>query len=341
MTNNNLAIFNFSGASEVDVREDLLAPLLHLLGYERDGKHNLRREMPLRYLNDFIGRKKKKDSPLLGFAEYVLEANGQIRWTLEAKPPLPITQDDLDQAFSYARHPNVNGHYFVLCNGLDFYVYQTAAAPSGVPVLEIPVRQIGERFQEIAGLLSPISILRDFPLIQSDSSPPLAPGLRSVAKVVNGYWRIDESKPEVAVLDGMEISVQSGVIQRYDDASIGIVLQTRAPYVQIQELNEQLGYAEVEMRTADSTLSVDPFRPTVFEMERKYVFPAGSRLYDLTHHKYVNLDHEMRATASAMAKGSLDESVFAGSLISLIEFSSDEAQVFSVASRGVFSIQLA
>ena len=95
----------FSDAGEVDVREDLLAPLLRRLGYERNGQHNLRREMPLRYPNNFLGRKKKKDSPLLGFADYVLEANGQVRWTLEAKPPLPITQDDLEQAFSYARHP--------------------------------------------------------------------------------------------------------------------------------------------------------------------------------------------------------------------------------------------
>ena len=340
MQNNYFSMLNFSDAGEVDVREDLLTPLLHRLGYERNGQHNLRREMPLRYPSNFFGRKKKKDLPLLGFADYVLEANGQVRWTLEAKPPLPITQDDLEQAFSYARHPEVNGQYFVLCNGVDFCVYQTAGAPNSAPILKIPVLQIEDHFQQIAGLLSPASVLRDFPIVQADPSPPLAQGLRSVAKVLNGFWRIDKSEPEIAPLNGMTITVESGVIQRYADSSIGIVMQTRAPFAQMQELNELLGYDEVEMRTADFTLSTDLENPTFFEMEREFVFPVGTRLYDVVQYKHVNLEHEMRATARATAKGALHESTLSGSIISIIGFDPDKAPTFAVVCRGVFSIQL-
>ena len=207
-------------------------------------------------------------------------------------------------------------------------------------MLKIPVRQIEEHFQQIAGLLSPACVLRDFPIIQIDPSPPLAQGLRSVAKVVNGFWRIDTSEPELAPLNGMTITVECGVIQRYADSSIGIVMQTRAPFAQVQELNELLGYDEVEMRTAEFTLSTDPKNPTLFEMEREFVFPAGTRLYDVVQHKHVNLEHEMRAIARAMAKGALNGSTLSGSIISIISFGPDEAPTFAVASRGVFSIQL-
>ena len=77
------------------------------------------REQSLRYPRKFLGRKDlSKDPELRGKADYILEAKRKVRWVLEAKAPDgQITQDDIEQAWSYANHPEVRAVYFVLCNG--------------------------------------------------------------------------------------------------------------------------------------------------------------------------------------------------------------------------------
>ena len=49
---------------EVDVREEIVAPLLLLLGYQRGTENDIRREEHLSYDRQFLGRKKKSDPPL-------------------------------------------------------------------------------------------------------------------------------------------------------------------------------------------------------------------------------------------------------------------------------------
>ena len=102
---------NFERMVEQDVREDIITPLLHKLGYAQGTENDIRRShyLKLRYARNYFGRKKPStDQPLSGYADYILDVGGQIRWVIEAKPPTaPIGEADIDQAFHYARHPEI------------------------------------------------------------------------------------------------------------------------------------------------------------------------------------------------------------------------------------------
>lgn len=51
---------NFDTMNETDVREIIVRPLLHRLGYEHGTVANIRTEVPLRYDRAFLGRKQPK-----------------------------------------------------------------------------------------------------------------------------------------------------------------------------------------------------------------------------------------------------------------------------------------
>ncbi len=91
---------NFDKMLEQDVREDIITPLLHRLGYEKESENDIKREqfLILRYNKESLGRQKPKtDPPLSGYADYILEVKNRIRWVIEAKSPAnPITEYDAD-----------------------------------------------------------------------------------------------------------------------------------------------------------------------------------------------------------------------------------------------------
>ena len=117
----------FVRMGEADVREEVLAPLVRLLGYRTGTKFDIIRKQSLRYPKVFLGRKNPtKDAELRGKADYLLEVAGRARWVLEAKAPgIEIDIDSIEQAWTYANHADVRVVYFALCNGLELQVFAT------------------------------------------------------------------------------------------------------------------------------------------------------------------------------------------------------------------------
>jgi len=182
---------SFQNLNEADVREEILAPLIRRLGYRSGTEHNVIREQSLRYPRAFIGRKDSKKDPILrGVADYILEAGileagSAVRWVIEAKAPdVEIDIDTIEQAFTYANHPEVRAVYFALSNGKKLIVFQTNRGPESDPILSITYDQLYSQYQSISSLLSPISILRDHQEIEADLGNPIGDGLRSVRKEV-------------------------------------------------------------------------------------------------------------------------------------------------------------
>ena len=100
---------NFDGMNEADIRAEVIDPLLRHLGYQSGTEFNIVRERALRYPRRSLGRKKSSDPEIKGRPDYILEKiRGLDRWIVEAKPPgSDISQDDIEQAFSYAFLPEV------------------------------------------------------------------------------------------------------------------------------------------------------------------------------------------------------------------------------------------
>ena len=129
----------FSTMNETDVRAEVLEPLLRRLGYSMAGGAVIKREQALSYPLLYLGRKKPgKDLKLRGIADYTLEVAGHARWTLEAKPPSVLLDEEvIQQAWSYAIHPEVQSSYFAICNGRVLKVYSTSSAWGAAALLDV------------------------------------------------------------------------------------------------------------------------------------------------------------------------------------------------------------
>lgn len=179
-------VLNFEEMNEADVREEIIRPFLHRLGYRRGTQNNIRTEQTLRYPRQFLGRKNPKSDPLLrGRADYICEVIPYARWVVEAKSPeADLSVNDVQQAHSYATHPEVGAFYSLLTNGRLFRLYATTN-PS-VPLLEWNFNETDMRWIEISNILGPAAIKRLSHLIVPVPGKPLAIGLRPIIEIVGG-----------------------------------------------------------------------------------------------------------------------------------------------------------
>lgn len=277
--------------SEAAVREEIIAPILKELGYRSNSENDIRYELTLQYPHDFLGRKKPAtDPPIRGRADYVCYAAGRVAWTLEAKPSGPdITVDDIEQAFTYARHPEVRAVYFCLCNGREWRIYATEGSADALPLLTIDPRDPKTAARDLGSLLGPTALQRRFAEVAAGALPPIGPGLSSFAQITGGFTAYNRSEPDLPPMRGLTLSITGGAIQRCDSGGLIAYWQARAPYAPIQRLLERLGFIRIEAFSPANELSDRPESPTVFEGQMTAVVPAGETLYDLATYRDVVL----------------------------------------------------
>lgn len=140
---------------EDSVREELIAPLLKHLGYSAGGPHKIIRSKPLTHPFVRIGTIKREIKII---PDYLLEVDKDNRWILDAKGPgeLITSGKNVEQAFSYAIHPDVRAFIYVLCNGRELAVFSICKVD---PILVVKLNQIDAELQEIKLLLSPLAFI--------------------------------------------------------------------------------------------------------------------------------------------------------------------------------------
>jgi len=299
---------DFSLFNETDVREEILSPLLRSLGYFKEGPNRIDREHPVRYGRDQLGRKKGDRDPLLrGRIDYVLTAGDRIRWVVEAKAPsVDITIEEVAQAFTYARHPEVAAVLYAICNGKNFNLYRTDYAPENALVLELDYERYADpSVGQLEGILSPQALLASYPDIVFVPGAALGPGLRSVERVTGGVIEYYDEKSPIPVMNEMQIIVVSGDVQR-EGAEIVASLLTRAPVQAIQEVLEKLGVAEIEVRSKDANISEDAANRTKFTYSGTLIFPIGTELLDLISWTKKTLEKDVRVSVEWVASVFLD-----------------------------------
>lgn len=305
---------SFQQMNETDIREEVIAPLLNRLGYASGTANHAIREQWLRYSRLSLGHKDpKKDPELRGRADYILEVEKRLRWVIEAKPPnAEIGAGDVEQAWTYANHPEVRAIYFAVCNGRNLVVYRTVEGPEAQPVLSLKYERFEADFQRLENLLGPEALLRDFPHTTLDVGVPLARGLRSMARITNGIVRFEKNSAGMRVLSELQMSISQGALQRDEQGRMIAFLDTVGPTRSLQELNERLGLSSFEMISLDSQLSGDMESPTVFEHGNHVTLPAGERLLDLQTWKEITLPMNVICDVTATASGSYSDGVFSG-----------------------------
>ncbi|HOX76907.1 MAG TPA: DNA methyltransferase [Bacteroidales bacterium] len=137
---------------EDSVREVIILPILHALGYSQA---NIIRSKALQHPFYKIGSNKKR--PVLMIPDYVLKVENNFAWVLDAKSPDKslIDDDSLEQVYGYASHPEIRTTYFALCNGLEFILYRRES--TNEPVLFFSVDEIEYHWDKLKMMLAPDS----------------------------------------------------------------------------------------------------------------------------------------------------------------------------------------
>lgn len=320
---------NFDRFNETDVREEIIAPLIREMGYRSGTEHNILRELSLRYDRHFLGRKdEKKDPPLRGKADYILEAGGLVRWGIEAKSPSSeFTIDEVEQAWTYANHPEVSAVYFSLCNGRNFKIYQTIHGFKHEPIFSISYEQlwISEYRTILDNILSPQALLRDYPVKIVDTHPPLGPGLRSIARITGGYIRYTSSTAGISAVTQLQISVIGGTIERGSDQMLIAYIECRAPMHAMHEFLEMLKLTTIEMVSQGATLSTNSESPSLFTCNKTVTFPKGSVLLNMNTWENVTLPNNMEVSVSAKVTGVLEDNKLFGRIENISTYNSHYA----------------
>jgi Type I restriction enzyme R protein N terminus (HSDR_N) len=306
--------YDFSKLNESDIREEIVAPLLRYLGYRSSTSANIIREQILRYPKINMGRKNVgKDPEVKGRADYICEVDNSIRWIIEAKPPQSnIAVDDIEQAYTYANHPEVRAIYFCLINGRKLQIYQTNLSPNAAPLLEVDYEQFNQDLSIIENILSPDALRRDHPRIEPDIGNPIGKGLRSIVRVTNGIVNFTKNSENLPVFNEMNLSVLGGSIQRDENRSIIASLETRTPFKSVNELNTKLGLNNLELVCEGEYLSSDPAKPNIFVETNHITFPAGDKIFNPYTWKPAVLPFNFSFKVETMAKGILTDQRFHG-----------------------------
>ena len=330
----------FETFNETDVREEVITPLLRELGYRAGSENSIIREQTLRYPRQSLGLKNaKKDPELRGKADYILVVGGRLSWVIEAKAPdVTIDVEAVEQAWTYANHPEIRAIYHAICNGRTVSVFRTAEGPESSAVLSLTYEQFDGRLQEVKNLLSPEALSRDFPTVKVDVGPPIASGLRSVARITNGFVRYEQSSVNVPLLVQLQLSVSEGAVERDENGKLVAFLKTVVPFRSLQEFNERLGPAGFEMISHDSDLSTDPQRPTVFTHRNTIVLPQGEEVLNILTWEQVKLVTNVACDVDATAVGVYRDRQFSGKFESRMFY---RELRFDLKLQGSFKIHLA
>ena len=138
--------FNVTTFNEANVREEIITPLLRILGYDIQSYFSIEREKSIRLL----GRN--------NFLDYNLTLWSKSFWLIEAKRPRSsdseFTVSDICQALSYATHPEINAALVVLCDGRKISVFDREEDIQ-TPMLTINLSNLEENINQIRYVLSP------------------------------------------------------------------------------------------------------------------------------------------------------------------------------------------
>jgi hypothetical protein len=273
---------DFATMNETDVREHIVRPLLERLGYRLGTKANIRTELRLTYPHTFLGRKNpKKDPPLAGRADYICDAISFGRWVVEVKAPREeLTQNVIQQAHTYAAHPEVHAAFFLVTNGRDFELYETGKLAE--PILKWSFNDVNVVWDKLFNIVSPQAIQKRARMTLVDPGKPLGKCIASKLRIIGGeiiYEHHESNHPLLKndYIDGLRLPVTGGSVQR---SKAGLIIghvyaASVAPLS--KELNEALGIADgYDFSSATEYLSEDREHPSIFQNLVRNLVPAGT-----------------------------------------------------------------
>jgi len=313
------ASINVEGMNETDVRETIVRPFIHALGYAYGTPNHIRTEYPLRYEKAFLGRKNpSKDPDLRGRADYICEVISHGRWVIEVKrPDQTLGRDDAEQAHTYAAHPEVAALFYLLTNGREFRLYRTSRPAE--PVLVWGLAETVETFSVIRNIIGPAAIKKRAQIDTVDTKTPLAEGIKSRVRIVGGYLTYSEhhsSKPDVDAALARVAGMRASIIGREVIRTEWGLLRAEVELVRANDIFDQLnraaGFESFVFECADEFVSVDRERPSIFQSITGGQVHAGTVIGGLPGVPTFSLPFGLDVLAYTEAVGFVEEDKFKG-----------------------------
>ena len=152
--------FNFAALDDPNfkedaVREELLAPIIRRLGYSPTGRARVIRSKALTHPYVRIGTKKH---PVSIVPDYTFLYDGKAILVLDAKRPTEgvLAPANVEQAYSYAIHPEIRCRHFALCNGRELSIFDVETIE---PVVVLKVERVEEDWEKYIKFLTPRFLL--------------------------------------------------------------------------------------------------------------------------------------------------------------------------------------
>jgi len=158
LTDFDFSILNEDNFLEDSVREEILTPILHGLGYKVSGSHKILRSKPLTHPFVYIGTIKRKINII---PDYILQINDKPTLIIDAKSPKEDIEKgkNVEQAFSYAIHKEIRVQGYGLCNGKKLTLFKTS---NYHPFKIFDLTRISDCWHEIERFLKPEFIERPY-----------------------------------------------------------------------------------------------------------------------------------------------------------------------------------
>lgn len=318
-----------SEANEADVREEVAAPFLNALGYKRGTENDILREYTLSYGKNFLGRKKDNDPPLRGRADYILCVLGAGRWILETKPATEeISIDDIEQAITYARHPEVSASYAAILNGKRIVIMHTSQKSNEEPRVDIDVTSPQDLAKRLSGVLSPLAIRRDCSPPVVDLGIPIVDGYRSKIDITGGKithidasWSCNSSLGDEAEatlgdafrrMKGFQSAITGGSVFRDDKSRVIATLSWSMPHADLLQFANDKGLMETRYVCLDNKISADQSKPAVFDVVGDIKIDAGEHIFNVVNWQSAQAEIDMLMRYRGQAVGIFSDGVFRG-----------------------------
>ena len=146
---------------EDSVREEVVLPIIKALGYTASKPNQIIRSRKLKHPFVSIGSKRKD---IFIIPDYLFEVSNKPAWILDAKSPIEpiIKSKHVEQAYSYAIHPEVRVNFFAICNGREFVLYNIEHLE---PLMHFDIRSLPVHFGELRRILCPENVFDQSQLV--------------------------------------------------------------------------------------------------------------------------------------------------------------------------------
>lgn len=139
---------------EDSVREEIILPIIKGLGYTANKPHQIIRSKKLLHPFVSIGSQRRNISVI---PDYLFKINDKPAWILDAKAPNePIIKSfHVEQAYSYAIHPEVRVKFYALCNGREFALYNIEEI---IPIRHFSMDKLPVHWPDLVRMLAPENV---------------------------------------------------------------------------------------------------------------------------------------------------------------------------------------